>query len=145
MIIILIKLCVLLVTVIYMGHHAMLQRKEKVEGTLVIINNVFPCKHWKKISPKDPVWPHIWSHTRGPLHQKMNLNHFQPKVVCWMPFWVQCGACSHDYQVVIKLETMQDDEQFLFHIGSLKELQNIHEWRNNQGKKSSSATLASGL
>ncbi|CAL4065148.1 unnamed protein product, partial [Meganyctiphanes norvegica] len=62
-------------------------------------------------------------------------------VVCWTPFWVQCGVCSYDYQMVVKLETMQDDEQFLFQIANLKELQNVHEWRNVKGKKSSSAVV----
>ncbi|XP_042873223.1 carbohydrate sulfotransferase 10-like [Penaeus japonicus] len=51
-------------------------------------------------------------------------------VVCWTPYWVQCGVCSSDYQVVIKLETMAEDEQFLAHVADLKEIQKVHEWRN---------------
>ncbi|XP_027233440.1 carbohydrate sulfotransferase 10 isoform X1 [Penaeus vannamei] len=51
-------------------------------------------------------------------------------VVCWTPYWVQCGVCSSDYQVVLKLETMAEDEQFLAHVANLKEIQEVHEWRN---------------
>lgn len=52
------------------------------------------------------------------------------QVVCWTPYWVQCGVCSSDYQVVLKLETMAEDEQFLAHVANLKEIQEVHEWRN---------------
>ncbi|KAK7027368.1 hypothetical protein SK128_009133 [Halocaridina rubra] len=55
---------------------------------------------------------------------------WEENVVCWTPYWSQCAVCSSDYQVVIKLETMDDDEQFLAHIADLKEIQNVHEWRN---------------
>lgn len=53
-------------------------------------------------------------------------------IVCWTPYWVQCGVCSSDYQVVIKLETMTEDEQFLAQIANLKEIQNVFEWRNHK-------------
>lgn len=45
---------------------------------------------------------------------------------------MQCGVCSSDYQVVIKLETMTEDEQFLAQIANLKEIQNVFEWRNHK-------------
>lgn len=66
---------------------------------------------------------------------------WEENVVCWSPFWSQCGVCSTDYQVVIKLETMDDDEQFLAHMADLKEIQNVHEWRNLKRTSVSSSVL----
>ncbi|XP_069180480.1 carbohydrate sulfotransferase 10 isoform X2 [Procambarus clarkii] len=63
------------------------------------------------------------------------------EVVCWTPYWVQCGVCSSDYQLVIKLETMVADEQFLAHVADLKEIQNVHEWRNLKRDQASTAVL----
>lgn len=60
------------------------------------------------------------------------------QVVCWMPYWVQCGVCSSDYQVVIKLETMDIDVQFLAEVAHLQEIQNVHEWRNQNKNNTSS-------
>ncbi|CAL4059371.1 unnamed protein product [Meganyctiphanes norvegica] len=62
---------------------------------------------------------------------------WETEVVCWMPFWVQCKVCTNDYQVVIKLETMDVDEQFLAQIAGLKEIQNVHQWFNSKEKTSS--------
>ncbi|KAK3891853.1 hypothetical protein Pcinc_004271 [Petrolisthes cinctipes] len=68
---------------------------------------------------------------------------WQVNVMCWLPYWVQCGVCSSDYQVVIKLETMQTDVQFLAYAAGLKEIQNIYEWRNVGGESSSSSSVSS--
>ncbi|XP_045612542.1 carbohydrate sulfotransferase 8 [Procambarus clarkii] len=59
------------------------------------------------------------------------------KVVCWTPYWVQCGVCANDFQLIMKLETMEDDERFLVTLADLQELKEIHERRN---AKSSSST-----
>ncbi|XP_068203029.1 carbohydrate sulfotransferase 11-like [Palaemon carinicauda] len=66
---------------------------------------------------------------------------WKENVVCWSTFWAECGVCSSDYQVVIKLETMNDDEQFLAHIANLKEIQNVQEWRNLKRAGVSSTVL----
>lgn len=66
---------------------------------------------------------------------------WEENVVCWTPYWSQCGVCSTDYQIVIKLETMADDEQFLAHIADLKEIQNVHEWRNLKRASVTSSTV----
>ncbi|XP_071519939.1 carbohydrate sulfotransferase 10-like [Panulirus ornatus] len=62
-------------------------------------------------------------------------------VVCWLPYWVQCGVCASDYQMVLKLETMTRDEQFLAQVADLKEIQDVHEWRNQGDAEGSSATV----
>ncbi|KAG7154285.1 carbohydrate sulfotransferase 13-like [Homarus americanus] len=68
---------------------------------------------------------------------------WQRNVVCWTPYWAQCGVCSSDYQVVIKLETMATDEQFLAYVADLKEIQNVYEWRNLRNSKATAATSLS--
>ncbi|XP_071530464.1 carbohydrate sulfotransferase 11-like [Panulirus ornatus] len=65
------------------------------------------------------------------------------EVVCWTPYWVQCGVCASDYQVIIKLETMAAEEQFLAQVANLKEIENIHEWRNLKKAQVSSAEVVS--
>lgn len=61
--------------------------------------------------------------------------------MCWTPYWVQCGVCASDYQVVIKLETMDTDVQFLAEVAHLKEIQNVHEWRNQRDHNTSSTVF----
>ncbi|XP_045130164.1 carbohydrate sulfotransferase 10-like [Portunus trituberculatus] len=62
-------------------------------------------------------------------------------VVCWTPYWVQCAVCSSDYQVVIKLETMYTDVQFLAEVAQLKEIQNVKEWFNKNKSHGSSPSV----
>ncbi|XP_042222716.1 uncharacterized protein LOC121867039 isoform X2 [Homarus americanus] len=52
------------------------------------------------------------------------------KIVCWTPYWAQCAVCAHDFQLIIKLETMADDERFLIILANLHELEEVHERRN---------------
>ncbi|KAK3878214.1 hypothetical protein Pcinc_017137 [Petrolisthes cinctipes] len=60
------------------------------------------------------------------------------KSLCWKPYWVSCHVCSMDYQLVMKLETMQEDERFLITLAGLTELkQQVHEWRNNKSSQNS--------
>uniref|UniRef100_A0A0P4VTQ8 Carbohydrate sulfotransferase n=1 Tax=Scylla olivacea TaxID=85551 RepID=A0A0P4VTQ8_SCYOL len=62
-------------------------------------------------------------------------------VVCWTPYWVQCAICSSDFQVVIKLETMDTDVQFLAEVAQLREIQNVQEWLNQNNSHGSSSTV----
>lgn len=70
------------------------------------------------------------------------LDSISTQVVCWTPYWVQCGVCASDYQVIIKLETMAADEQFLAQVANLKEIKNVHEWRNLSAKVSSAVVIS---
>ncbi|XP_071552697.1 carbohydrate sulfotransferase 11-like [Panulirus ornatus] len=56
---------------------------------------------------------------------------WKTNVRCWTPFWVQCGVCFSDYNIIMKLETMADDERFLITLADLKELKKSgSEWRH---------------
>ncbi|ROT61718.1 putative carbohydrate sulfotransferase 11 [Penaeus vannamei] len=61
-------------------------------------------------------------------------------VKCWLPYWVHCGVCSSDYNIIMKLESMKEDEQFLITLSRLEELKNVGSWVHLKG--SSSADLA---
>lgn len=76
------------------------------------------------------------------LHSLYN-SFLSIQVMCWVPYWAQCGVCSSDYQIVVKLETMKSDEQFLAYAADLKEIQNIYEWRNVGGMSSSTSSVSS--
>lgn len=62
-------------------------------------------------------------------------------VVTWVPFWVTCSPCINDFQVILKLETMKEDEQFLAYIANLKEIQNVHEWQNKSHNRETSSAV----
>ncbi|XP_068216409.1 carbohydrate sulfotransferase 11-like [Palaemon carinicauda] len=54
------------------------------------------------------------------------------KVICWQPYWTKCGVCAHDFQMVMKTETMEEDERFLVKLANLKELDKVYEWRHSK-------------
>ncbi|XP_066951992.1 carbohydrate sulfotransferase 11-like [Macrobrachium rosenbergii] len=57
---------------------------------------------------------------------------WKKNVHCWTPYWAQCNVCGVDYNVIIKLETMTEDEKFLITISNLEELKELksQEWRH---------------
>ncbi|XP_047491622.1 carbohydrate sulfotransferase 11-like [Penaeus chinensis] len=60
-------------------------------------------------------------------------------VVCWTPYWARCGVCAHDFQLIMKIETLDEDERFLVTLADLAELKKVREWRHSGGNKSSTA------
>ncbi|KAG0728104.1 hypothetical protein GWK47_033199 [Chionoecetes opilio] len=50
---------------------------------------------------------------------------WRDNVKCWTPFWAQCDVCSMDYNVIMKLETMTDDEMFLITLSNMKKLKKV--------------------
>ncbi|XP_063597684.1 carbohydrate sulfotransferase 10-like [Penaeus indicus] len=57
-------------------------------------------------------------------------------VKCWLPYWVHCGVCSSDYNIIMKLESMKDDERFLITLSRLEELKNVASWVHLKGSSS---------
>ncbi|XP_063615862.1 carbohydrate sulfotransferase 11-like [Penaeus indicus] len=84
------------------------------------------------ITSNTPTFPEFVDYIIDFTANLTTAQEWDENVVCWTPYWVQCGVCSSDYQVVIKLETMTEDEQFLAQIADLKEIQNVFEWRNHK-------------
>ncbi|XP_042855848.1 carbohydrate sulfotransferase 11-like [Penaeus japonicus] len=60
------------------------------------------------------------------------------KVVCWTPYWARCGVCAHDFQLIMKIETLDEDERFLVTLAGLEELKKVKEWRHSAGNASNS-------
>ncbi|KAG7156514.1 putative Sulfotransferase domain-containing protein 8 [Homarus americanus] len=42
-----------------------------------------------------------------------------PQVKCLMPYWAECGVCANDFNIIIKAETMTEDEQFFLTVADL--------------------------
>jgi len=89
------------------------------------------------ITQNTPTFSEFVDYVIDTTHSYTTRKEWDDEVVCWAPFWVQCSPCINDFQVILKLETMHEDEQFLAHIANLKEIQNVHEWRNSKRKPSS--------
>lgn len=43
----------------------------------------------------------------------------------WTPYWVQCNVCASDYNLIVKLETMQLDQKFLSTVADMTELKKV--------------------
>ncbi|XP_042203772.1 carbohydrate sulfotransferase 11-like [Homarus americanus] len=73
---------------------------------------------------------YIIDHTKD-LHTR---EEWINNVVCWTPYWAQCDVCSVDYNLILKLETMQKDEKFLITLTNMTELKQLktREWRHLQ-------------
>lgn len=66
---------------------------------------------------------HRETDTKFPLsNARFLVGYFLPQVKCWLPYWVHCGVCSSDYNIIMKLESMKEDEQFLITLSRLEEL-----------------------
>ncbi|XP_037797705.1 carbohydrate sulfotransferase 10-like [Penaeus monodon] len=73
------------------------------------------------------------------------INHSPPppphQINCWVPYWAQCSVCATDYTLIMKLETMAEDEQFLVVLSNLKELKGKKgkNWKHLNGQSSHDA------
>ncbi|XP_042859517.1 carbohydrate sulfotransferase 10-like [Penaeus japonicus] len=62
-------------------------------------------------------------------------------VKCWIPYWVHCGVCQRDYNVIMKLETLEEDQQFLVTLSQLNELRGRTSWVHLRGESSSQLAM----
>ncbi|XP_047500975.1 carbohydrate sulfotransferase 10-like [Penaeus chinensis] len=65
---------------------------------------------------------------------------WKENVKCWLPYWVRCSVCSFDYNVIMKLETMDEDKRFLVTLSRLHELRDKDEWVHLKNATSSSTS-----
>ncbi|XP_050715457.1 uncharacterized protein LOC126998105 [Eriocheir sinensis] len=56
----------------------------------------------------------------------------------WTPYWAQCNVCASDYSLIVKLETMAQDQKFLSTVADMTELKKLKstEWRHLIGVSS---------
>ncbi|XP_047501220.1 uncharacterized protein LOC125047147 [Penaeus chinensis] len=66
---------------------------------------------------------------------------WEKNINCWVPYWAQCSVCATDYTLIMKLETMAEDEQFLVVLSNLKELKGKKgkNWKHLNGQSSHDA------
>ncbi|XP_037797642.1 carbohydrate sulfotransferase 11-like [Penaeus monodon] len=64
------------------------------------------------------------------------------QVKCWLPYWVRCSVCSFDYNVIMKLETIEEDKRFLVTLSRLHELRVKDQWVHLKNATSSSTLAA---
>ncbi|XP_063597922.1 carbohydrate sulfotransferase 10-like [Penaeus indicus] len=62
-------------------------------------------------------------------------------VRCWVPYWAHCGVCDYDYNIIMKLETMEDDQRFLIALSQLNELRTKTSWAHLNGASSSQLAM----
>lgn len=66
---------------------------------------------------------------------------WEKNVNCWVPYWAQCSVCATDYTLIMKLETMDEDEEFLVVLSNLRELKGKKgkNWKHLHGQSSHDA------
>ncbi|XP_027213163.2 carbohydrate sulfotransferase 11 [Penaeus vannamei] len=67
---------------------------------------------------------------------------WKENVKCWLPYWVRCSVCSFDYNVIMKLETIEEDKRFLVTLSRLNELRDRNAWVHLKNATSSSTLAA---
>ncbi|CAL4068242.1 unnamed protein product [Meganyctiphanes norvegica] len=65
---------------------------------------------------------------------------WRTNVNCWNTYWSQCEVCSFDFNFIMKLETMSDDDRFLITLSDLKELKsNNLQWGHRMNASSTTS------
>ncbi|KAK7086088.1 hypothetical protein SK128_002457 [Halocaridina rubra] len=85
-----------------------------------------------------PTFPEFIQYILDSTKNFVTLEDWKQNVVCWTPYWAQCNVCGADYNVILKLETIEEDERFLITLSNLEELKEIKtpEWRHLNNKTS---------
>ncbi|XP_076039250.1 carbohydrate sulfotransferase 11-like [Oratosquilla oratoria] len=82
----------------------------------------------ENITSPTPTFPEFVQYVIDSTANLTTAHEWKKKVVCWTPYWVLCGVCSSDYQLILKLETMHEDEHFLITLANLEEIKERQEW-----------------
>ncbi|XP_045611981.2 carbohydrate sulfotransferase 10 [Procambarus clarkii] len=90
-------------------------------------------KNKTEISPF-PTFPEFVEYVIDSTRGLNTRDEWISKVKCWTPYWAQCNVCASDYNVVLKLESIQKDERFLITLANMTELKKLKspEWRHLQ-------------
>lgn len=79
-----------------------------------------------------PTFPEFVQHVIDSTKGYQTAGEWVDHVKCWTPYWAQCNVCSSDYNLILKLETMSEDERFLINLADYEELKKRQkqEWRH---------------
>ncbi|XP_047501247.1 carbohydrate sulfotransferase 11-like [Penaeus chinensis] len=84
-----------------------------------------------------PTFPEFVQHVIDSTENLSSAAEWRENVKCWTPYWAHCNVCHFDYTVIMKLESMEKDEQFLITLSHLDELRNRTSWVHLNGASSS--------
>jgi len=66
-------------------------------------------------------------------------------VMTWKSYYAKCLPCDVKYDVIIKLETHDEDERWLIHTRNLTQLNRVKDWRHQHASSSQRNNLISEL
>nr|XP_027235958.1 carbohydrate sulfotransferase 11-like [Penaeus vannamei] len=75
-----------------------------------------------------PTFPEFIQYVIDSTGNLTSYDDWKENVNCWLPYWVRCTVCSLDYNIIIKLETMEEDKRFLATLSRLNELKGKDTW-----------------
>ncbi|XP_063597939.1 carbohydrate sulfotransferase 10-like [Penaeus indicus] len=92
-------------------------------------------------APPRPTFPEFVQHVIDSTQNLSSAAEWRENVKCWTPYWAHCNVCNFDYTVIMKLESMQQDEQFLITLSHLDELKNRTSWVHLNGASSTQLAM----
>ncbi|XP_070000638.1 carbohydrate sulfotransferase 11 [Penaeus vannamei] len=92
-------------------------------------------------TPPTPTFPEFVQHVIDSTVDLSSAAEWRKNVKCWTPYWVHCSVCHYDYNIIMKLETMEQDEQFLITLSRLNELKNRTSWVHLRGASSTQLAM----
>ncbi|XP_064077736.1 carbohydrate sulfotransferase 13-like [Macrobrachium nipponense] len=69
-----------------------------------------------------PTFPEFVSYIIDATRSLRSSTDWREKTKCWTAYWAHCNVCTTDYNVIMKLETLDDDKRFLVTLSDLDEL-----------------------
>ncbi|XP_042203542.1 uncharacterized protein LOC121853465 [Homarus americanus] len=66
-----------------------------------------------------PTFPEFVQYVIDSINNVTSVKEWRQSVKCLMPYWAECGVCANDFNIIIKAETMTEDEQFFLTVADL--------------------------
>ncbi|XP_047501368.1 carbohydrate sulfotransferase 10-like [Penaeus chinensis] len=93
----------------------------------VYIRKTYRSRHSSNRS-RFPSFPEFIQYVIDSTGNFTSYEDWKENVNCWLPYWVRCTVCSVDFNIIIKLETMEEDKRFLATLSRLNELKDKDTW-----------------
>nr|XP_045612264.1 uncharacterized protein LOC123766868 [Procambarus clarkii] len=77
-----------------------------------------------------PSFPEFLQHVLDSTRILHTHHDWTTKAPCWMPYYIQCNVCAADYDLVLKMETLEDDHKFLLALINTTEFQKLEVQRS---------------
>ncbi|XP_037797837.1 carbohydrate sulfotransferase 11-like [Penaeus monodon] len=110
--------------------------KFKFKELQAYIRKTYRSRHSSNKS-RFPSFPEFIQYVIDSTGNLTSYEDWKGNVNCWLPYWVRCTVCSLDYNIIIKLETMEEDKRFLATLSRLNELKDKDTWMHLRAVSSS--------